>query len=132
VANTCDVRRDRPFGKTFWFTDDYYVKKVSVIPFHEKHNLVLGRFWWSTRKLVLRQTAEGFKTFCYPSVGLVTKTGDPSFSPVPFRAIACGFLVMQMFYNLYPASIMGIFPSFFPSAVCLTPNKRSPKVAKNP
>jgi hypothetical protein len=57
--------------------------------------------------------AEGFKTFCYPSVGFVTK-----------RAIACGFLVMQMFYNPSKASIVGIFPSSFllPSAVCRLPS----------
>ncbi|MEH2214547.1 hypothetical protein [Nostoc sp.] len=36
----------------------------------------------------LRQTAEGFKTFCYPGVGFATRW-----------AIACGFQVMQMFYN---------------------------------
>ncbi|BBD71019.1 hypothetical protein NIES4072_74310 [Nostoc commune NIES-4072] len=49
----------------------------------------------------------------YPSVGFVTR-----------RAIACGFLVMQMFYNPSKASIVGIFPSSFllPSAVCLLPS----------
>jgi len=82
------------------------------------------------------QTAEGLKTFCYPSVGLVTKTvialraapvhGDWAKPQCPCMAIACGFLAMPMFYNPYSASIVGIFPSFFPSAVsiaviCLPP-----------
>ncbi|MFN6566028.1 hypothetical protein [Dendronalium sp. ChiSLP03b] len=42
---------------------------------------VLVSFWRSLKVTHFkaegrRQTAEGFKTFCYPSVGLVTKTGD--------------------------------------------------------
>lgn len=49
------------------------------------------------------------------------------------REIAYGFLVMQMFYNPYNASIVGIFPSssFCPLPSAL-PQPRSPKVAKNP
>ncbi|MHC5779616.1 hypothetical protein [Nostoc sp.] len=47
------------------------------------------------RQMASMLTAEGFKTFCYPGVGFATRWAMAS----PAAGIACGFQVMQMFYN---------------------------------
>jgi hypothetical protein len=69
-------------------------------------------------------TAEGFKTFCYPSVGLVIKTGD-------HLRLSCDADVLESKQSFN----CGNFSFLLPSALCplpsALPQPRSPKVAKN-
>ncbi|MDZ7968441.1 MAG: hypothetical protein RM368_26410 [Nostoc sp. DedSLP03] len=71
-----------------------------------------------------RQTAEGFKTFCYPSVGLVTKTGD--------RLRLSGDAdVLKSKQSFNCGNFFFLLPSAFCPLPSAFPQPRSPKVAKN-